>query len=379
MVVDERGVDDVEHRLGVVVAGDFAHQHFVVGGDFDGLHGFICHRFHQNTGAFEIGVRRQHAHEVRIAAAVVIFLLRPFAINLYVRKNYKLDPHEPPDRNLVKQRWDGLAHHIAYFIHRNTDIAILTFFASFSEISVYSVYNMVVNAVQGMISPFSGSVTSKFGELFAKGDRHKLAAVFGQYETFSFNFATVIYTVASIMIVPFVQIYTNGIGDVNYSRYVFGWLIVFAEFMYAIRGPYSNLIFAVGEFRGTRLGAFIESGLNIVLSFTLVHQFGLVGVAVGTIIAMAFRTIDYAVYLSKHVLNRPMKHFIKNLALSMVVYALGYSVCRWFILPFFAFTHFGWWIVCAFFATTVCVLLLCCIQFLCNRKDFLSSFKFFSN
>lgn len=317
-------------------------------------------------------------HIVKLTT-VVVFLFRPLIINLYVKKNYTLYSKEPPDKTLTKQRWDGFAHHIAYFIHRNTDIAILTVFANLSEISVYSVYNMVVNAVQGLISPFSGSVTSKFGELFAKGDKHRLTSVFGQYETFSFNFATIIYTVASIMIVPFIQIYTHGINDANYSRYIFGGLIVFAEFMYAIRGPYSNLIFAVGEFKGTRLGAFIESGLNIVLSLSLVHWFGLIGVAIGTMAAMSFRTIDYAVYLSKHVLNRPLRHFIKHLTLSIMAYAFGYSICSWLILPLFVFTHLGWWIVCAIITTTVCILLLCVIQFIFNRKDFLYSFKFFSN
>lgn len=317
-------------------------------------------------------------HAVKLTT-VIVFLLRPLVVNLYVRKHYALDPQVPPDKKLVRERWDGLAHHIAYFVHRNTDIAILTFFTTFSEISVYSVYNMVVTAVQGLISPFSGSVTSKFGELFAKGDKKKLEEVFAQYETFSFAFATVIYTVASIMIIPFVQVYTSGIDDVNYSRYVFAGFIVFAEFMYAIRGPYSNLIFAVGEFRGTKLGAFIESGLNVVISLALVHWLGLTGVAIGTMVAMAFRTVDYAVYLSKHVLNRAIKHFLKNLALSLVTYVLGYVLCRCLILPFFVFEHFGWWVVCAIITTTICTLLLCGMQLICNKKCFFASFKFFSN
>lgn len=317
-------------------------------------------------------------HIVKLTT-VTIFLVRPLAINLYVRKHYALNRKAEPDKKLVTQRWDGLAHHLAYFVHRNTDIAILTFFSTFREISVYSVYNMVLTAVQGFMSPFSASVTSKFGELYAKEDRCKLEEVFAQYETFSFAFATLIYTVAGIMIVPFVQVYTRGIEDANYSRYLFGILLVLAEFMYATRSPYSNLVFAAGEFKGTKVGAFIESGLNIVISLALVRWFGLIGVAIGTLVAMTFRTIDYAVYLSKYVLKRSLKVFVKNLVLSITVAAISYILCKNVVVPWFTFEHFGTWAICAMITTIICALLLCCIQMICNKKAFFASLKFFSN
>lgn len=317
-------------------------------------------------------------HVVKLVSCLVM-LLRPVMINVYVKKHYAIDPKAPADSSAIKQRWDGLSHHIAYVVHRNTDVAILTLFSSYSEISVYSVYNMVMNAVQGMIAPFSVSITSKFGELYAKSDRERLEQSFAQYETFSLSYATMIYTVASVMIVPFVQIYTADVRDVEYTQYTFGLLIVLAEFLYALRNPYSNLVFAAGKFKGTKAGGMIEAGLNIVLSLVLTPWLGLNGVAIGTVVAMAYRTADYAWYLSKHVLHRHMGHFVKNMLLCFGVFGVCYGLCRFLVLPLFTFTHFGSWILCAIAVTLLTAGILFAVNLLVNRRNFTAALKFFSN
>ena len=67
--------------------------------------------------------------------------------NVYVNRKYQIEKNVEPDNNAIKQRWDGLGHHIAYLLHNNTDITILTLFANIKEVSVYSVYYMVVSEV----------------------------------------------------------------------------------------------------------------------------------------------------------------------------------------------------------------------------------------
>ena len=113
----------------------------------------------------EVGI-----HIVKLAS-MLVFLLQPMGIHYYVRKKYSLNQQMPHNPGLLKQRWDGLLHHVAYFIHRNTDIAVLTFFSSYKEISVYAVYNLVVSNIQIIISMLGSSVIAKFGEMNAKGNR----------------------------------------------------------------------------------------------------------------------------------------------------------------------------------------------------------------
>ena len=74
----------------------------------------------------------------------IIFVLRPLLQNYYVKKKYNIDLNNTDNNFKLEQKWDGLAQHIAAAIHNNTDIAILTFFCSLGEVSVYSVYCLVV-------------------------------------------------------------------------------------------------------------------------------------------------------------------------------------------------------------------------------------------
>ncbi len=50
--------------------------------------------------------------------------------------------------------------------------------------------------------------------------------------------------------------------------------------------PHLNLAYAANKFKEITVPAYIEALLNIVISVILVHKFGLVGVAVGTIVGM---------------------------------------------------------------------------------------------
>lgn len=317
-------------------------------------------------------------HIVKLVSALV-FLITPIAINIYVKKKYAINKKIRAEKDTLKQKWDGLGHHIAFFVHKNTDVALLTFFTSYSEISVYAVYNMIVSAIQGLLSSLSSSVTSKFGELFAKNDRSKLETAFGQYETLMFVISTLLFSITGIMIVPFVEFYTIDIKDVNYIRPWFAYILVFAELVYAIRAPYSSLAFAVGDFKGTRNGAILEAVINIIVSLLLVNWLGIIGVAVGTLIAMMYRTIDYVIYLRKHILCRSIKHFVKKFIIAISVFALGIVLCNKFILPLFTFNNLLMWVCCSMFVSITMLVIIIITQLLFNRKEFLSSLKFFLN
>jgi len=256
---------------------------------------------------------------------VAIFLLRPFGITLYVKKRYKLDKAAPPDNDAIAQRWDGFWHHIAYFMHRNTDVTILTVFSSFEEISVYSIYLSVVTAIQGIVISISGSVTAALGNIYAGGDKKELEKLFSGYETFIFCAATVLFSVTAAMIVPFVRVYTMGVEDANYERELFAVILVFAEYLYVLRLPYNNMALAAGFFKDTRNGAFVEVAINIGLSLILVKPLGITGVAVGTACAMAYRTFDFVRFLRHRILERPYGFFFKNLIISLLVSGAVYA------------------------------------------------------
>lgn len=242
----------------------------------------------------------------------IIFILRPLLQNMYVKRKFKINLKNANDNFEIKNKYDGLAQHIAYVIHTNTDITIITFFCNMLEVSVYSVYYLVVKGVKAIIQAFSSGIDSIFGDMLAKNEEDNLKIKFNIYEVLYLTIITICFTCTIILIVPFIKVYTKGITDVNYIRPCFGVLIVISEYIWAIRLPYSSTVLAAGKFKETRVGAWIECITNIIISMILVFKFGIVGVAIGTIFAMLFRTIEFILFFNKNILKiSPFNSFKK--------------------------------------------------------------------
>lgn len=115
-------------------------------------------------------------HVVQLFSAMVFFL-KPIVLNIYVKHNYKLINDCVEDNNELKQKWDGMGHHIAYFLHNKTDIIILTLFTSVKEVSVYSVYMMVALGIRNLTTTISSGIEAAFGNMIAKGEKELLEKI----------------------------------------------------------------------------------------------------------------------------------------------------------------------------------------------------------
>lgn len=233
-----------------------------------------------------------------------IFILRPVLQNIYVKKKYKINLTDVEDNYELKQKWDGLAQHIASVVHNNTDVAILTVLATVKDVSVYSIYNLIISGIKKLIQSFSNGIDAAFGDMIAKGETQHLQKSFKIYELFYYTITTIIFSCTLLLIIPFVKVYTKGITDTNYVLPIFAYIMVMAEFAHTIRLPYSSITLAAGHFKETRMGAWIEAGTNIAISILLVLKYGMVGVAIGTLIAMVIRTIEFIIHASKYILKR---------------------------------------------------------------------------
>ena len=244
-------------------------------------------------------------HFVKFISGIV-FLLQPMCYSIYVKKNYNINWHTRPDNDAIKHRWDGMGQNIAYFIHTNTDVVILTLFASLSDVSVYSVYFMVANSLKGFIMSISRVMSPIIGKKLAVKDNDLNDAI-DRYELLLGLITAFAYTNAVNLILPFVKLYTIGVQDANYYRPVFGVVLLAAEALYCFREPYVGVAYAAGKFKETAKYAYIEAVINLIISLLLVRKLGLLGIAIGTFISMLYRMIAHIFYLKNQVLHRPVK------------------------------------------------------------------------
>lgn len=261
-----------------------------------------------------------HEVEFRMMKLVssLVFCITPIGLYLYVRKTYELDHSIEADHSALSQRWDAFAHQVAAFVNTNTDIIVLTLFANLRYVSIYTVYFMVANGIKKFVQIAFSSVEAMLGNIIARGQNEILRIGLDIFEWSIHLISTIAFSCTAVLIVPFVKIYTSGVTDANYVQPLFGYLLSVALFISCVRLPYQNIIEAAGHFRQTRNGAIAEAVINILVSVVLTRYFNLVGVTIGTIIAVGYRTIQYAVYASKNIVRRPLFVFFYRLLISTV-------------------------------------------------------------
>lgn len=298
----------------------------------------------------------------------LMFIARPILQNLYVKKKYKINLKGTDENYKLENKWDGFIQHIAAVIHNNTDITLLTIFCNFIEVSVYSVYHLVVNGIKAIIQSFSSGIDSIFGDMIVKNEIENLNKKFNMYECIYFTICTIVFTSTIILITPFISVYTKNITDANYIRPLFGYLIVISEYIWAIKLPYSSITLAAGHFKQTRIGAWIECISNIVISIIFVKRFGLVGVTIGTIVAMLIRTIEFAIHANKYILNRNAWHSIKKMII------IGLETCMIFIfcqyIQFLSNSNYINWIVNAIVVVAISSFIVIFVNSILYKNDF---------
>lgn len=257
-------------------------------------------------------------HLVKLTS-VVVFLLNPLVQRLYVKRHYQLFRNVAADNTQHIQKRDGAIHHLAYFIHRNTDVVILSLLGSLHTVSVYTVYNTVIYVLEQLLGSISSGISGLVGRLIARKEIVELNRIVDRYEACNNMLATGVATVCAILILPFVSIYTGGVTDAQYHQPVFAMLMIAGSYAYSIRHPFGCVVSAAGHYKETKTGAIGEVAINLVLTLVLVKPLGLIGVALGTVVAMSFRTIHTVWYLSKHILQRPVWRFLLKLVCNLAV------------------------------------------------------------
>lgn len=266
---------------------------------------------------------------VKFAASIAL-LIKPIGMAWFVNRHYKIDrkidlPYEP-----IKQKWNGIAQHMASFILSHTDVIVLTVFSTLKNVSIYNIYYMVVAGIRRLLTTVMTGVEALFGNLYAKKDP-ELIRHFSMYEWIMHTGVTLLFSVTAMLICPFISIYTMGVIDTNYIYPLFGALLVAAYGAYCIRLPYNTMVLAAGHYKETQASAILEAVINVVVSVILVNWCGLYGVAGGTLAAMLYRSCYLAFYLSKAILYRPFIHFIKHMFVDVIVIVAVYFSARWLI------------------------------------------------
>lgn len=259
----------------------------------------------------------------------IVYIIQPLFYGFYFRKHYTFYSNEKKDNELIKNRWNGFSINIASFIHFSTDIVILTIFCDFATVSIYSVYALVTNGLRQIVNSLTNGLNPTIGQEYAKNKVTSLNNKMDVYEYIILMLVFIIFSIAGLLITPFVLIYTKGVTDANYNQVVFGVLLVISEALYIIKYPHLNLAYAANKFNEITIPAYIEAAINILFSIIFVKFFGLNGVVIGTIIAMLYRMIFHVYFTKKSILkDRNTNLFYKKILICLLFDIVCIFICE---------------------------------------------------
>jgi hypothetical protein len=299
-----------------------------------------------------LAVLHQNICVVKFVALFSVFL-RSAILIMYCRKNYTyIDYHAKPNKKALSKRWDALFQQVLSVVQQGAPIIILSLTSvNLRIVSVYTIYNMVMAGLNSLLSIFISGLSASFGEVIAKGERKILQKAYSEFETAYYIVINIIYSVALVMIMPFVKIYTNGISDVNYYMPLAGLLFVTNGFLYNLKTPQGMLVLSAGMYKETRYRCLIQALIAVVAGTVLALCFGIYGVMAGMIVSNLYRCIDLLIFTPKRITYLPVsktviKWIIMLVNISIVfevshfvpLQANGYLMWAIYALAYFAFS-----------------------------------------
>lgn len=272
-----------------------------------------------------LGTMRINIVVLRFVALLSIFL-RSFILMFYVKTKYKfVNYKEKPNLQALNKRWDALYLQILGVVHKGAPVVVLTLFTrNLKLVSVYTIYNMVIASLNGILSIFKSGLSASFGDVIARGETKTLQKAYSEFEFSYYVLITIVYSIAFVTIMPFIRIYTNGITDINYDVPIVGFLFVLNGLLYNVKTPQGMLVISAGMFKETRIQTTIQGAIAVIVGAILVPYYGMVGVLMGSILSNIYRDIDLLYFIPKNLTKLPVKNTaVRLLRIAISVVLIG--------------------------------------------------------
>lgn len=307
---------------------------------------------------------------LRLVALLSIFL-RSAILMVYCKLKYKyINYKETPNTDALNKRWDALYLQILGVVHAGAPVVITTLILKdLKLVSVYSIFNMVIGGISGILGIFINGLSASFGDVIARGEVSTLQKVYKEFEFSFYALITIVYSITFVTIMPFIRIYTSGVSDINYNIPIIGFLFILNGLLFNIKTPQGMLVISAGMYKETKLQTTIQGSIAVIVGIILAPRFGIAGILVGSILSNIYRDIDLIFFIPKNLTKLP----IKDTALRIFKIFIGVLIV-WFPFIFIHFepTNFSTWFLYACCVGIYSVVVVGIIAFIFDRKEMMN-------
>lgn len=257
----------------------------------------------------------------RVVIMIFLFLTYYF-IGEYCKKNYNfVQFKEKPMYNEISESKNVLALKLTSMLYTSFPIVLISSLPEKGAMiaSVYAVYKSVISIVQNCLSSITNAPRLGFGSLIAEGNLSEANIKFNLYEKITFIGMTVIIGTTCLLILPFIDLYTIGVNDINYHNEFLAFIMLITVFVEICHIPSGQMIQMSGNFNASKK---IQSIAFVILIFgMIVGRFfiGLYGILFAILLAAMVLCVLEIGYTGIIIFNRNWLKFIINLLPCLII------------------------------------------------------------
>lgn len=291
---------------------------------------------------------------------IITLFVRSLILHIYVKKRYpqiNFSTISSADPATMTRRWDALLLQISINTSTLLPTIIISQLFGFEEANIYATYSLVISALISVVSALSSGVAPNFGRDLAQGK--KLTRKYSIYEALVFGVIATVFSTASVMMLPFIKLYTNVVSDVNYIYPSLAVLSSVWGALYSSRIPSTATINAAGLYKENRINSIINLCIQVVVGVCFALLWKIEGVLLAMIVAALQRNIGYEIINDRNVFHGGLFKRILRQPLLLCVVGGSYGIYQW-LFSDVEFNFLRWCItsVFVFMCTSVVCLLL---------------------
>lgn len=304
---------------------------------------------------------------ILFSVSLLSVFIRSFIFRVYVNSKYKyIDYNEKPNNAALNKRWDAFYLQILVSVQTGVPIVLATIFTNLKMVSVYSIFNMVIGGINGVLGIFVSGLSASFGDVIARKEQITLQKTYKEFEFIYYSILCLIYSITFVTIMPFIRIYTKGITDMNYNLPLIGFLFVINGLLYNLKTPQGMLVISAGLFKETRMQTTVQAIIIILFGIILAPFMGLYGILIGSIISNLYRDIDLLIFIPHNVTKLRVRESLLRM-IRLIVSSI--IICLPFILIKYNPTNYIEWVIFSFIVGTYSLLILIVVSIIFERKE----------
>ena len=261
---------------------------------------------------------------VKIVPIFTLFV-RSLILKIYIRKKYpKFSFSEEPSRcvSLSRNRWDALLLQISISTSMAFPTILVAQFLGYKEANVFGVYSLVISAVISIVSALSSGVSPMLGRIIARGK--SINDIYDAYDYIVSIVLAITFSVATVMMLPFVMLYTSVVDDINYVVPLYAVLFSVWGALYSYRIPITAVTNAAGIYRQNRIHNITNLAIQVVGGIVATLIWGVPGLLVTMIVAALHRNIALTLVNSKELLHNGIVKCIYRQAIISVIVLMSF-------------------------------------------------------